>query len=241
MKLLILLDFDGVLFNSAYEAFRVCEHVATVNESYRRPVSFDEFMRFRAYLSDAWQFGRLYHVERHLKDFSRLDQIVPDSEDWSFSRQFFEARGELLQDPDWAKLMSPYPFFYQLRPLLAQHPDSFRILSTRNIESIRRTLSFFQAEGVAVHGQEDIRSHGSKLGVARHNGWLTDENFVVYIDDTTSHLESFEAEVDLCLHAGWGYDVAHSDSFTQGQAFQILDGFVRLVHQPIRRAPRNER
>lgn len=230
MRPLILLDFDGVLFNSAYEAYQVCEHTAKSNTQYRHNLSFDEFMAFRAQLTDAWQFCRLYQKDRVLRDISRLNEIVPDQNDWSFAERFFAARAEMIKDPEWAKLMSPYPFFYQLRPLLMQYKQTFKILSTRNRASIQRTLEFFEADGIEVYGQEDIREHGSKLGVAKHHRWLDNGDYVVYIDDMNSHLEPFENEVNLCLHAGWGYDIAHVDSYTQSQVFQIIGGFLKIAH-----------
>jgi hypothetical protein len=230
VKPLILLDFDGVLFNSAYEAFQVCEHVAKNNAGYRNGLSFDEFMEFRAHLTDAWQFCRLYRKDQPLKDFRLLHEAVADEGDWAFSKQFFAARAEMMKDPDWAKLMSPYPFFYQLRPLLTQYPDTFRILSTRNRLSIQRTLDFYAAGDISVHGQEDIREYGSKLAVAKSHQWLQ-QHYVVYIDDMNAHLEPFLGEVDMCIHAGWGYDTSHADSFTQGQSFQVISGFLRLAHE----------
>lgn len=230
MKPLILLDFDGVLFNSAYEAYQVCEHMSAKDSCYRHGLSFDEFMSFRAFLTDAWQFCRLYHKKRVLRDITKLDEVMPDEEDWAFSEQFFLTRAEMMLDPDWAKLMAPYPFFYQLRPLLMQYPASFKILSTRNNASINRTLNFFEVDGLDVFGQEDIREHGSKLGVAKNQFWLEGKHYIVYIDDMNSHLEPFENEVDICLHAGWGYDIAHVDSYTQGQALQIISGFLKVAY-----------
>lgn len=230
MKPLILLDFDGVLFNSAYEAYQVCEYMAKGKPIYRHDLSFDEFMSFRSQLTDAWQFSRLYQKDRILRDITKLNEILPDQNDWAFAEQFFEARAEMIKDHEWAKLMSPYPFFYQLRPLLINYQQSFKILSTRNKASIQRALEFFEADGIDVYGQEDIREHGSKLGVAKHNHWLDSSDYVVYVDDMNSHLEPFENEVNLCLHAGWGYDIAHVDSYTQSQALQIIDGFLKISH-----------
>jgi len=230
MKPLILLDFDGVLFDSAYEAFQVCERLASKDDLYRNGLSFEEFMRFRAHLTDAWQFCRLYHKENLLTDFSKLPDVKPGKEDWWFAERFFSARAEMIKDPNWAKLMSPFPFFHQLRPMLLKYPETFKILSTRNRQSIQRTLEFFNADGIDIYGQEDIREHGSKLDVARKNGWLSSGSFVVYIDDMSSHLEPFEKQVDLCIHAGWGYDAARTDSYTQGQSLQILTGFLKIAY-----------
>ena len=229
MTPLIILDFDGVLFNSAYEAYRVCEAVAEKDDQCRSGISFDEFMEFRAHLTDAWQFARLY-VEGHvLSEPRKLKQIEPDETDWAFAKRFFAARSEMLRDPNWAKLMSPYPFFHQLRPLLLRRSETFKILSTRNRQSINRTLEFFEVSGIEFFGQEDIREHGSKRGVAEANGWFGRGHYLVYVDDMNSHLEPFENDVDMCIHAGWGYDTDRLESYTQGQAFRIVDGIVRVA------------
>jgi hypothetical protein len=227
-KPLILLDFDGVLFNSAYEAYQVCERMVGDSQLYRKGVSFDEFMTFRAQVTDAWQFSRLYNKSRALDDITKLSTQSPDEIDWTFTQSFFGNREKMMEDPDWAKVMSPYPFFYQIRPFLREFPEVFKILSTRNKTSIARTLEFFGANSIAIYGQEDIRKYDSKLGVAKSNRWLNNSAYVVYIDDMNSHLEPFENEVDLCIHAGWGYDVSQVDSYTQSQAYQIIKGFLKL-------------
>jgi hypothetical protein len=231
IKPLILLDFDGVLFNSAYEAYQVCEIVASADSSCRKRVSFEDFMLCRAHLTDAWQFARLYHADRVMSDFRKLHEIEPDDRDWQFAKAFFAARAEMIKDPDWAKMMSPYPFFHQIRPLMKKYPETFKILSTRNCASIDRTLEFFEATGIEIFGQEDIRKWGSKFDVARCNGWFTSGQLLVYVDDMSSHLEPFEADVDMCIHAGWGYDAAHAESYTQGQAFRVIESFMRIVYE----------
>jgi hypothetical protein len=231
MKPLILLDFDGVLFNSAYEAFQVCENLAKVDDRCRNGLTFEEFMRFRAHLTDAWQFCRLYQKDRVLRDFAKLNEVEPDEQDWNFASNFFSAREVMIKNPEWAKLMSPYPFFHQLRPMLVKYPHIFKILSTRNKYSIQRTLEFFESDGLEIYGQEDIRKYGSKLGVSKQMRWLESNKYVVYIDDMNSHLEPFESEVDLCIHAGWGYDLANTESYTQEQAFQIISALVKISEE----------
>ena len=90
---------------------------------------------------------------------------------------------------------------------------------------------FFQITGVEIFSQEDIREHGSKLEVAKNAGWLSDGSYVIYIDDMNAHLEPFESEVDFCIHADWGYDIAQGDSFTQGQTFKIISAVLRLSQE----------
>jgi hypothetical protein len=228
MHLLIILDFDGVLFNSAYEAYQVCEWVSKKNSDLRRGLHFEEFMEFRAKLTDAWQFNRLYNKKSALKDFSLLSTIEPDGDDWAFSKSFFSARAELMADENWAKLMSPYPFFYQVKPLINECPNLFKILSTRNESSIRRTLDFYGVTGLEIFGQEAIRNKGSKLQVALSEQWLQGDIYSIYIDDMNAHLEPFEDQVDLCLHAGWGYDTSGLESYTGTQAFGLLKGLLAI-------------
>ena len=220
----IVLDFDGVLFNSAYEAYTVCNLATRDNPAYRQGVSFDEFMQCRVHLTDAWQFNRLYSVKRHTGRFATLRQARPGEDDRAFTRAFFAARAAMMLDPESPKAMAPYDFFFQIRPLLIAQPERFAILSTRNVESIRRTLNFFGVapDALEIFGQEHIREHGSKLAVAEAQGWLREDQFIVYIDDMTEHLKPFEGKVHLPLHADWGYDRARGDSLSQQQMLGII-------------------
>ena len=228
MKPLIILDFDGVLFDSVTEVYQVCEHLAKDDSLLRDGLLFDEFLAFRSQLTDAWQFSRLYQKNRILHDITYLPQVVPDDEDWAFADKFFSTRAELIKDLNWAKRMSPYSFFYQLRPFLLDYPDKFKILSTRNRESIERTLEFFDVSGIEIFSQKDIREHGSKVEVVKHLGLLHSGNYVIYIDDMKSHLEPFESTIDICIHAGWGYGDTQEGSYTQEQAFNIVSAVLNL-------------
>lgn len=228
MELKLVLDFDGVLFNSAFEAYTVCGNTVADAPHYRQDVSFEEFLNFRSVVTDAWQYHRLYDP-RCLVPAEHLHEVVPNEDDWAFSRRFFAARGVMMGDPDWPKLMAPYDFFFLLRPLLVARRDRFAILSTRNVESIRRTLAFYDADVLEIFGQEQIRSVGSKIAIAEAQGWLTPGAFlVVYVDDMNSHLEPFEGRVHLPLHADWGYDHTDHNSLTQHQVLTILRSMLKL-------------
>ena len=234
MRLQFILDFDGVLFDSAFEAYSVCNHHAKDSPSLRRDVTFDQFLAFRSVVTDAWQYNRLYNPERSVGSVSELRQIAPDEGDWEFSRAFFAARADIMADPDWPKIMSPYEFFFVMRPLLLEHPASFSILSTRNVDSIRSTLRYFEADVVDVFGQEHIRRHGSKIAVAEQAGWLgQDACFSVYVDDMSDHLQPFRGKAHLPLHAGWGYDTQKAGSMSATEIFTILNSLIKLTrNQP---------
>lgn len=232
MEVKLVLDFDGVLFNSAFEAFSVCNRAIAGVPGYRQDTSFEEFMAFRSVVTDAWQYNRLYEEQRRATP-QELPCAVADHVDWTFAKRFFAARAEMMVDDDWPKLMAPYDFFYLVRPLLLEHRERFAVLSTRNVDSIRRTLAFYDADVMPIFGQEHIRSLGSKIAVAEAQGWLAPgAHLVVYVDDMNAHLEPFEGRVHLPLHADWGYDRSDANSLTQHQVITILSSLLKLAQRP---------
>jgi hypothetical protein len=229
MELKIILDFDGVLFNTAFEAFSVCNRTAERRDVYRQDVDFEEFLEFRAYVTDAWQYRRLYDKFVFDRQFEQLPQVAPDDGDWEFAKSFFATRREMMENPDWPKVMSPYDFFFLLKPLMSAHAEHFHVLSTRDTKSISRTMSFYGAGEIPICGQEDIRRAGSKIDVARGLGWLDDpKHLVVYVDDMNHHLEPFEGKVHLPLHADWGYDASGEKSLSQHQVMAIIQSMLKL-------------
>ena len=229
LDLRIVLDFDGVLFNSAFEAFSVCNRTTAGDERYRK-IDFEEFLAFRSFVTDAWQYRRLYDTAAPQIRFEELPQAQPDEGDWAFAKRFFMTRQQMMSDPDWPKVMAPYDFFFLLKPLLTARPQSFHILSTRDVGSITRTLNFFGVTQVPVCGQENIREAGSKVAVAESFGWLDDHRFlVVYVDDMNRHLEPFEGKVHLPLHANWGYDQSGDRSLGQHQVLSIIQSMLKLA------------
>jgi hypothetical protein len=230
VELKFVLDFDGVLFNSAFEAYSVCNASVANDSLYRQNVNFEEFLEFRAFVTDAWQYNRLYSKKNFLNVFEALPEAVPTADDWAFAERFFAARASMMVDPDWPKAMSPYDFFFLLKPALLANPERFAILSTRNVESIRQTMAFFGADVVPIFGQEDIRRLGSKINVATHEGWLEEGRYlVVYVDDMSAHLEPFDGKVHLPLHANWGYDKPDASSLSQHQVLTIITSLLKLT------------
>ena len=232
MELLFLLDFDGVLFNSTFEAYTVVQRAIEGRDEYRQDVSYDEFEAFRSVVTDAWHYNRLYSKAKGITVPTMLREIEPDEDDWAFASAFFAAREAIMADPDWPKVMPPYDFFFLVKPLLVAHPNRFAILSTRNVTSIRQTLAFHDADVVRVYGQEDIRRAGSKLGVAQEQNWLERGRWlIVYVDDMNAHLEPFEGMVHLPLHANWGLDQSDVSSLSHHQIFTIISSLLKLTEK----------
>nr|WP_294847244.1 hypothetical protein [uncultured Sphingomonas sp.] len=231
MEVRFLLDFDGVLFNSAHEAFTVANMATSGKEEFRQDVSYEEFLAFRSVVTDAWHYRRLYCAFEAVEP-NLLRSVEPNAADWAFAAEFFAARKELMDDPQWPKSMPAYDFFYLLKPFLLKHPDRFIILSTRNVASIREAMAFHDADVIPVFGQEDIRKLGSKLEVAKAQQWLErGKHLIVYVDDMNSHLEPFEGQIHLPLHADWGYDQGTPGSLSSNQVINIISSLISLTEQ----------
>ena len=231
MEIKFVLDFDGVLFNSAYEAYRVAVKAVEGDPEFRQDVTYEEFLAFRGVVTDAWQYNRLFS-KYHALPASAIRHFKPEASDWAFASNFFEARKFIMADPEWPKVMPPYDFFLLLKPLLLACPERFAILSTRNVASIKETMAFHGADIVNIFGQEDIRKLGSKLAVAKEQHWLDRGKFlIVYVDDMNSHLEPFEGEIHLPLHANWGFDRGTPGSLSANQIHTIITSLLAIAEK----------
>jgi hypothetical protein len=230
MRVKIVLDFDGVVFDSAAEAHAVANRACADWPGYRRQVGLDEFLAFRRNVTDAWQYNRLYDQQRQTPS-SALSGLVPCAADKAFARAFFAARAALMAEGGLHHLMPPYDFFRKLQPLLREQPDDFAILSTRNAASIRAVLASHGVALADVFGQEDVSRLGGKLAVAQAQGWLEHGRWLVaYVDDMRAHLAPFRGRIHLPLHAGWGYDAATPDSLSPAQTASLIGSLLTSRH-----------
>ena len=80
-----------------------------------------------------------------------------------------------------------------------------------------------------MFGQEDIRRLGSKFAVAVDQHWLDRGRFiVVYVDDMSIHLEPFDGQIHLPLHADWGYDKITPSSLSAHQIYTIISSLLSI-------------
>ena len=135
----IFLDFDGVLFNSAVEAYNVCEKIDKNWKSLSlKTLTFEEFMEIRPTINDSGDFLPYY------VDSGALSQVT--SED--YKEEFYRIRKLMAKEDNYTLNYFPkYRFLDMLIPLILQYPQSFFILSTRDsssISSVVRMLNQFK-------------------------------------------------------------------------------------------------
>jgi hypothetical protein len=222
----VLLDFDGVLFDSIAEVYEICKLVAIRDPELRQDITFSEFCEFRKFVSDAWHYRILYSptydgdapAARLLQDPSPDDRI--------FSKEFFRARSELIGTDLWINAFRPYEFFYSVRDLIRVNVSAFTILSSRDSISIKSVLKHYGLEGVGLVGQEHIRKYGSKRSAAECLGLIHAPQRTLIIDDLEVHLNEFDDSV-IKVQADWGYGDSSKHALSMPRTLRKLKKFLR--------------
>ena len=210
---IIVLDFDGVLFDSAYEAYSVCQKVTELNhyKEIRKDISYTEFRLYRPYVKNANDFITLYFDE------SIQNNINVDD----FLAIFFDSRKKLMTESDYSSKYFPRcQFFDLIQPYIQRYISQFYILSTRDADSIDIALT---SNGINmtknIIGQQDIKKYGNKINALKaHNINVCD----LYIDDMLHYVKELNSVASLSLMANWGYDLKNEQSISANVMSEIL-------------------
>jgi len=214
---LCLLDFDGVIFDSAQEVYTICQEMAASGLVSRTDVEIAEFMNFRKLVKDAWQFSYLYNKPN--------DPLPgnPEIDDEEFAHAFFKTRADLAKDSEWFNKIPAYPFFKRIKKHMLNHPNAFKIISTRNEDSILKILHANDVNEIDVLGQASIKKSGGKIQAANMAGLLGRKQFTLYIDDMLEYSNQFSSYVDFAMHASWGYGCPSEKSLSETSAAALID------------------
>tara|TARA_B100000575_G_scaffold292310_1_gene300306 strand:- start:924 stop:1580 length:657 start_codon:yes stop_codon:yes gene_type:complete len=206
----IILDFDGVLFDSAYEAFSVCQNMLNLYsiKGLRNDVSYTEFRLYRPKVKNADDFIPLYFNE---------ECVIETKE---FLKLFFLSRENLMISENYASNYYPkFEFLRQILPMMQKNSNLFFILSTRDTKSINIVL---ESNGIYMKdniiGQDSIRKHGNKINALKAYGI---SNCDLYIDDMRHYVDELNEISDISLMADWGYGLKDPDSVSFQTAVEI--------------------
>ena len=215
---MVCLDFDGVLFDSAKEAFVIgCETFFGVDSNYDNSrVNYERFLLLRPFVDSAWQYRVVFNIlnddlndELMLLEAKQKLKREPQKKDLEFAVKFNYIRTELLNNnrAKWINLNEPYAFFKLLKPLIIKFPDQFYICSTKGSEFIFEILS---SHGVNI----DIRqiwgkdifeaNNSSKAKILENN--VNKQDAIIFVDDSPRHIEDVQCLKNVeAILAKWGY------------------------------------
>lgn len=222
----LILDFDGVLFDSVDECFNSCVEAGFIGHN---ELAKEKFELNRWMVGDPGEYKILCDFigskrslscsklsrETFQREVERLSTLeLKDRRDC-----FFEARAKLKKRiglDAWANLHIPTTFFHQLNAMgLADKCKTF-ILSTKDEESIRLLLDKYACAQVPIFGSNAVVCAGGKQEFLKSFFKLNDVGQgAVFIDDNQSYFDGLEAVPQLtCILAGWGYNAVADNTST---------------------------
>jgi phosphoglycolate phosphatase-like HAD superfamily hydrolase len=238
---LLALDFDGVICDSAREAWAVAVR------------SFAEVFPERALAADAGEdatlFARFLEIMplgNRAEDYGvalaaiAAGQTLPDQAAYdafraslaperlrAFHKQFYRVRSAWAErDPaGWLARMAPYP---GLCALLRRRAGDVRlaIATAKDRGSVRKLLASYQVADLFPDGfvldkeaGEKKREHVTKLAALA--GCAPAE--VTFVDDKVNHLEDVATLGARCVLAAWGYNGPREHRIAEACGFLVCD------------------
>lgn len=216
---MICLDFDGVLFDTANEAFNIgCETFFGDSISFDNSnINYKRFLLLRPFVDSAWQYRIAFEsLLENLDNQAMISKAKfklngsPSKEDIKFAEKFNQIRARMMVNEKhrWIELNKPYEFFYSIKPLIENYPNQFFICSTKSSRFIIEILAANGIKFKATHlwGKEFYEANeNSKALVLRKNTKVDDT--IIFVDDSPRHIQDVKSLKNVnAILAKWGYN-----------------------------------
>lgn len=206
-------DFDGVIFDTAFEAFRIA---CTSNNLIDNPFSSDldslypEFMSMRPYVGPAWNY---YFVLENIikgKNICYSDWKYSSACD-SFQKAFFSTRNywSAKEKEQWLNLQKPYSEIADILQRINIEPV---ILTNKNKESV---LELLENEDIAFRKIISMTQFSTEKtkGDVLNDEELFDSVFFIddHYDSVIDAVKKNKNPKRIIKYASWGYGLSHSN------------------------------
>jgi len=198
--LLIVFDFDGVICDSAFEAFRMA--LTTAGEISNpfietSDILYPKFYEKRIAVGPAWNY---YYVMQELLNNKWVPWIESDSSE-KFAKKFFETRRKAQQSKkDWLYLN---PLYDNIVEILSPH--TITILTNKNRDSVEELLIHNKISFDGIISMPEHKRFKNKTDLM--NYYYRDET-VKFIDDHLGIITDVRSRAMFNVdarHASWGY------------------------------------
>lgn len=217
----LFLDFDGVLFDSLPEAYRL-GRFAYRGTDVHAPVDEADYARFsslRFFVTHSAQYWRIFRLidliglsgddADYRNAYTQLVEEGHADEMRLFDENFLGLRKTLIAEEHafWLSLSKPYPFFYEVKSLF-RSASSPIIVTTKNRAAVLENLmqeGIFASPERIMDKADCLRAGGKRSLIA---SFMAREGIArgIFIDDILENIRECEGLPGLeCLHAGWGY------------------------------------
>jgi len=214
---MICLDFDGVLFDTAREAYIIAhKSYCKLNDDTYVAKQYLQFLLLRPFVVSPWQYLLVFDLifERLtdqvlLEEYKKQYKLLPNSLDIDFESKFNDTRNDMIKNGkvNWLNLHKPYDFFLLIKPMLIKYPQFFQIVSTKHSQYIIELLNNHGVcwEDTQVWGRDIfVDCERSKAKILRR--YISKKTQVIFVDDNTKHLKELEGLSNVeAISANWGY------------------------------------
>lgn len=244
-KPVLILDFDGVLFDTVYEAYAVASLAIKAVDSLSDLSWGDEwslFHKFRYLVGPAWNYLPLFKairkvdevVEEQVADlYGEYCSTIDEKEREYFEKRFFAARSELKKHhyKEWLSLNKAYPFLHALQKLGVDELLQVYIVTTKDRETVLDLLCLegwdFSPDN--IYDRNSFNMYGSKGEIIKF--LLSDvKRDALFIDDHCEHLASASGIGITGLStvlAAWGYSSACDRGVSPGEVIHEIERMLR--------------
>lgn len=242
----LALDFDGVLFDSAAEAFVVALRAyreefpgARFDASAEQDAKlYAGFLALMALGNRAEDYGAALHALEHgirvenQAAYDALYQSLPRERLRAFHKRFYRVRHAFAErDPDaWFAATRPYP---GILPLLRKHEKEVRLAlaTAKDRRSVRYLLQRAGASELFpekfVHDKETGVSKCAHIeALAAEVGCGADQ--ITFIDDKLRHVQDVSRTGARCMLAGWGYNGPREQRQARAAGFAVVSEVAAL-------------
>lgn len=226
LKQIIFLDFDGVLFNTAKEAYAVAmistkryDKIENIDFSSKH---YQDFLKYRYLVLPAWNYKYILELldsNNHVNfedSYNLLCKKTSKSDYIDFENSFFKTRQYLkkLNFKKWLNMNESYPFLDLIKEYLIEKNDKFIIVTIKDKETVQKLLEIngieFKREN--IYDKDDFEKHKNKATIISDFINKYSIGSAMFIDDSMEHLSNCRNIKNLKLYqANWGY-ISKEDS-----------------------------
>lgn len=239
---MIYLDFDGVLFDTAQEAYAISKLALGESHFIEDIAEYEQFLEIRPSVMSAWNYEPIMKGLRiglkgvELGEFVKERILLGRSDKTNeFERKFFKQREEFYKynHQAWLKLSRPFPFWNLVLPIIFENLNNFVILSTRDEISINEILTNYGGPKMQILGRNAYVAAGNSKAKSIKNFSLNHEASL-WVDDNLGHLNeiknlinSRQCNIEI-VWATWGY-VKSKDRFDNSEnVIKAINKIIRI-------------
>ena len=211
----LFLDFDGVVIDSIEECFGLSYEIYFGLSSKNKPDKQvkELFYQYRGLVRPAYEyFGLMRAIDKYCHnsclniedEFQSSVKNMKKADCDLFSHCFFSLRAYYQEDKQaWinANQLTDYG-----KSLIGENLNSTYILTTKNRESVKLILEYYDISVAGIFDKKDYEVTGNK-GKLISNFLDENEHYTraVFVDDAVEHLDSVKDSRVDCYFADWGY------------------------------------